>query len=113
MANRYPKYLESFFEDTLGNEVMEKSEVFMGFAKNMQIKDAMDKDDALLLELEKKAHEQEMLNQLQQKIACSPLLKQKLIQARNFIEEHEDQPDIISKIDPDFIKGLELLDLGE
>ena len=53
------------------------------------------------------------LENLQQKVYSNAVLRQKLVQARNFIEENEDKPEIIAKIDPNFIKGLLLLDLGE
>jgi hypothetical protein len=110
MANRY---FNSVFEDKLGRQVMENSEVFMGFAKNLLLKDQMDKEDAIVTALEQKNAEQDMLESLQKKVYSNSILRQKLAQARNFIEENEGNTDVISKIDPNFIKGLALLDLGE
>ena len=65
-------------------------------------------------ELERKINDEhetwQELAEFRKKVAESPALKAKLVQAKAYLEEH---PEMVDKVDAGFIRGLKLLELSD
>jgi histidyl-tRNA synthetase len=108
---------KDFFTDYQTRRVLDSSEVFREYARAELERDAARKAREPIEALEKAAaikdQEEAYLNEiysLNKKIAENPVLKAKFKQAKAALEAH---PELIQKVDPNFIYGLDLLDLGE
>jgi hypothetical protein len=97
---------KEFFTDNETRRSLESSEVFMSYAKSELQRD----------ELKKKARFEEKVNTensimeeveiFREVVANSPELKERFKMAKAALEAH---PELAEKVDPDFIRGLELI----
>ena len=88
------------------------SEVFQIFARDEARRDA-EKSDLFKLaeeELDDELRAEAELEKFKKRVASSPLLRARLLLAKRALEEN---PSLLTKTDPTFVRGLELLDLDE
>lgn len=101
---------KEFFTDTQTDRALDNSEVFKAYAKTEILRDDLRKKNAVLNALEQETSALNEIDEFNKKIAANPLLKAKLKQARDHLEMN---PELIKTVDPNFIRGLQLLDLDE
>ena len=101
---------EYFFDDHETRRSLNSSEVFRNFAAGEMRREAMRNDPAL--KLEKKLDEEKQLatelKAFQEKVSRNPLLKARLKLAKEALDKN---PELHETTDPNFIRGLSMLDL--
>ncbi len=104
-----PVYKE-FFTDRQTQRVLNSSEVWRNYS---QAELAYDEIRAKQAEEERLDRENQLMADVEavrQKVASNPKLKAYLKKVANLLEQ---QPELKAKVDPNFIRGLELLDLED
>jgi len=97
---------KDFFKDTQTQKALDSSEVFREYIKAELEREKNDK----VQRVEDENNIWKDLNDFKQKVASNKELKEKLKKAQAFLKEN---PEEAKKVDPDFILGLELLELED
>jgi hypothetical protein len=100
----------NFYKDHETEKALNSSEVYRNYIQAALEQEKQSKTDALEDKLDEDYDTLQAVEQFNMKILENPKLKAKFKQARDYLETH---PEVVSKVDPSFIKGLKLLDLEE
>jgi hypothetical protein len=101
---------KDFFTDHQTNRVMESSEVWRNYSRSELARDDIRQKRAMDENLDKENKLMAQVEEFRQKIANNPELKAYFKKVKATLDAH---PELISKVDPNFIKGIELLDLED
>lgn len=101
---------KEFFRDRQTERVLDSSEVWRNYSQGELARDALREKQSIE---EKLDYENEVLagiEEFRQKVAANPKLKAYFQKVANLLAK---QPELRAKTDPNFLKGLDLLDLED
>jgi hypothetical protein len=101
---------KDFFDDTQTKRVMDSSEVWRNYSQAELAREQLQKANAVTAVLD---HENQVMADIaafREKVASDPALKAYLKKAADVLKQH---PELKEKVDPNFLNGLDLLDLED
>lgn len=101
---------KEFFTDRQTQRVLNSSEVWRNYSKAELARDEIRAERALTAKLDEENQLMADVEAFREKVAGDPKLKAYLQKVANLLVE---QPELRAKVDPNFLKGLELLDLKD
>jgi hypothetical protein len=101
---------KDFFDDTQTRRAMESSEVWRNYSQAELARDQLRKASAISTVLDNENQVMADIDAFRQKVADNPALKAYLKKAAGVLKDH---PELKEKVDPNFLNGLELLDLED
>ena len=101
---------KDFFTDKQTARVMNSSEVWRNYSRDELARDALRERRAAEAKIDEENNLMASLEEFKQKVASDPKLKAELKKALATLKEH---PELKSKVDPNFLNGLALLDLED
>ena len=101
---------KEFFRDRQTERVLNSSEVWRNYSQLELAHDAIREKNAMVQKLDDENEVLAGIEDFRQKVASNPKLKAYFQKVSKLLEE---QPELRAKVDPTFLKGLELLDLED
>lgn len=101
---------KEFFRDRQTQRVLESSEVWRNYSRTEMARDKIRAEQSLAEKLDFENQVMADVEAFRQKVAGDPKLKAYLKKVAKLLK---DQPELKAKVDPNFVKGLELLDLED
>ena len=101
---------KEFFTDRQTERVLNSSEVWRNYSKAELARDEIRTERALKSKLDEENQLMADVEAFREKVASDPKLKAYLQKVATLLVE---QPELKAKVDPNFLKGLELLDLKD
>jgi len=101
---------KEFFTDRQTERAMNSSEVWRNYSQAELARDVQREKRTEQEKLDRENALMQSIEDFRRKVAASPALKAKFKQAAQVLEQH---PELRDKVDPNFIRGLELLDLDD
>lgn len=101
---------KDFFTDHQTARVMDSSEIWRNFSTAEMQRDSLRERHAAEAALDDETATLDSVEEFRQKVASNPALKERFEKAAEALRDH---PELRSKVDPDFLRGLEMLDLGD
>lgn len=99
---------KEFFRDRQTERVLKDSEVWRNYSQYEMANDQARQKRAMEEKLNRENKLMEEIAEFRQKVASNPKLKAYFQKVAALLEQ---QPELKNKVDPSFLKGLELLDL--
>jgi len=99
---------KEFFTDRQTARVMNSSEVWRNYSQAEMARDELRQKRAAEAKVDEENHLLDSLEAFRQKVAADPALKAELKKAAETLKQH---PELRDSVDPNFLNGLELLDL--
>ena len=101
---------KEFFADRQTERVLNSSEVWRNYSQAELARDQIRQKKAVEDQLERENQLMADVEAFRQKVATNPELKDYLKKVATVLQQ---QPELKAKVDPNFLKGLELLDLED
>lgn len=101
---------KDFFTDHQTRRVMDSSEVWRNYSQAEMARDVVRQKRAAEETLDRENQLMAQVDEFRQKVASNPELKAYFKKVKATLEAH---PELISKVDPNFVAGIELLDLED
>jgi DNA repair protein RadC len=101
---------KDFFDDDQTRRVMNSSEVWRNYVQSELAREELQKANAVKRALDNENQLMADVEAFRQKVASNPALKAYLKKAQDVLKQH---PELKEKVDPNFLTGLELLDLED
>jgi uncharacterized membrane-anchored protein YjiN (DUF445 family) len=101
---------KDFFTDHQTRRVLESSEVWRNYSKSELARDEIRQKRATDEKLDTENKLMAQIEEFRQKVASNPELKAYFKKVKATLEAH---PELTAKVDPNFISGIELLDLED
>lgn len=101
---------KDFFDDDQTRRVMNSSEVWRNYVQAELAREELQKANAVKRALDDENLLMADVEAFRQKVASNPALKTYLKRAQDMLKQH---PELKERVDPNFLTGLELLDLED
>jgi hypothetical protein len=101
---------KEFFKDSQTERAMNSSEVWKNYASSELKRDQLKREAQLERKLDEENAMYEQIEIFRKAVDSSPQLKEYFRKAAKALEAN---PELVSKVDPNFIRGLSLLDFEE
>lgn len=101
---------KDFFDDDQTRRVMNSSEVWRNYVQAELAREELQKANAVKRALDDENLLMADVEAFRQKVASNPALKAYLKRAQDVLKQH---PELKERVDPNFLTGLELLDLED
>ena len=89
---------------------MNSSEIWRNFSTEEMQRDSLREKRAAEAAIDEENSILDSVEDFRQKVASNPILKERFEKAAEALRAH---PELRSKVDPNFLRGLEMLDLGD
>lgn len=101
---------KDFFTDHQTRRVLDSSEVWRNYSRAEIARDEIRQKIATEERFDKENQLMAQIEEFRQKVASNPELKAYFKKAKAALEAH---PELIAKVDPNFVAGIEMLDLED
>lgn len=101
---------ETFFSTEQDNKIMDSSEVWRNYAQAELTREASIEKKAIENKLDEENKVMNEVEQFRQRVANDPILRAKLKKIADAIDAN---PELMEKVDPDFLNGLSLVSFEE
>jgi hypothetical protein len=101
---------KEFFTDRQTQRVLDSSEVWRNYSQAELARDEIREKRALEAKLDSENEILDEIEEFREKVASNPALRAHLKRAAEALKAH---PELVAKVDPNFLKGLSLLDLED